>query len=304
MKKIKNLLLLAIAVISFIVIAKPQETYAADSYKPIKMEEGGIYKVGKYYLKYVYNEQKVYVANSKNGNYILTPMPHYGLYTNGKTVYYIKFDAVYKYDLAKKKNTLVKKLGKIYSNDLSSDFKFVAYYSGNFYIRQGSFEKYKYTSYCFNMKSKKIKKLEDKCGILSQKGKYVIATKDYRTDTSYKSEYVYQLTKSGMKRIKLITPRGFSATFVGKSLYYVEYNHISKSGNKKYYDMKRAVLYKSSITGKKRKKIASFYCKGDYAQVIVDNITSKNCQVFMSSGMNSKRYLYTYKTKKLVEIRK
>lgn len=105
----------------------------------------------------------------------------------------------------------------IYSNDLSSDFKFVAYYCGNFYIRQGSFEKYKYTTYCFNMKTKKIKKLEDKCGILSQKGKYVIATKNYRTDTSYKSEYVYQLTKSGMKRIKLITPRGFAATFVGKA---------------------------------------------------------------------------------------
>ena len=87
---IKRIFLIAIAMVSILVIAKTQNVYAADTYKAIELNDGGIYKVGKYYLKYVYNEQKLYVGNSQNGEFTLTPMPTYGLFSNGKTVYYIK----------------------------------------------------------------------------------------------------------------------------------------------------------------------------------------------------------------------
>lgn len=286
---IKRIFLIAIAMVSILAIAKTQNVYAADTYKAIELNDGGIYKVGKYYLKYVYNEQKLYVGNSQNGEFTLTPMPTYGLFSNGKTVYYIKDKKLCQYNLANKKAKNVKKLSSIYSSDDDAYVSIKAYYGGNFYITKSSFEKWKYTTYYYNLSSKKLKLAKDECCIQSQKGKYVLVTSDYRTDVSTGAEYVFQLTKTGMKEIKKLTNNGLSATFVGKNIYYVDYPKT---------DMKKAVLYKTTITGKSKTKIATFTTKQEYDQVIVSEITSKNCKV----NMNSTSYLYTYKTKKLKKI--
>lgn len=220
----------------------------------------------------------------------------YNTYSNGKYKVYIQDEKLYQKTISTGKVKVLTKLGKLYDKNDDVSVSISAYYGGNFYIYRGSFNNWNHKTYYYNLKSGKLKLASDKCSIEVAQGKYAIVTPDFRTDVSPASLYLYKLTKSGMKKVKLLTKHGFSSTIIGSKVYYVDNPNKVVSDWGTYYDMKKAVLYRTNFTGKAKTKIATFNTEGEYGEVIVSNITKNTCDV----SMNSNNYTYIYKTKKLV----
>jgi hypothetical protein len=62
--------------------------------------------------------------------------------------------------------------------------------------------------------------------------------------------------------------------------------------------MKQTTLYRANINGSSAKKITTFKSKQEYGEVLVYNITAKNCYV----SKDGNTYIYTYKTKKSKKV--
>ena len=210
---------------------------------------------------------------------------------NGKKIVYNS-----KYSLSVSDNVLYNEIGgqefALKRLPVSGDafWSIAAAYKNNVYLTKGSFEKWKYWSYVYNLKTKKLKKVKTYCDIVAFKGAYAYAAHDYKSDVSANRMDIYKMTASGtLKHVKKLTKYGFSTEIIGKKLYYTSADGISLHKN---------TLYKAKLNGKGKKKIKTFKASEQYGQAIIFEITAKNCKVANGSG----QYLYTYKTKTMTKI--
>lgn len=242
-------------------------------------------KNGKYYLKIDDSFQKTLIATKKSGPYKETPMSTYGVFANGKQAYYVRENILYKYVFSSGKESKVKKL------PASGDqyYQISVIYGSQIFLTKGSFEQWKYWTYSYNTKSKKLKKAVSGCAISSQNGKYVVAQNEYRTDVSPYRVTVYKITSSGLKKVRKLGENCHAETYVKGKLYYAEYPG-------KYMD--KVVLYRSNPDGSGRKKLGTFTTSAKYGEVMVSKFTAKYCYIYKES----QTYKYTYKTKKLKKV--
>lgn len=242
-------------------------------------------KNGKYYLKIDESSRKTLIADKKSGPYKETPIDFYGAFANGKQAYYVRQNVLYKYEFSGGKETNVKKLSA--SGD--EGYHISAVYGPQIFLTKASFEQWKYWTYSYNTKSKKLKKVASDCGLSSQSGKYVVGQNEYRSDVSPYRVTVYKITSSGLKKVKKLGENCRAEIYVNGKLYYTEYSDNY---------MKKAILYRSNPDGSGRKKLGTFTTSGKYGEVMVGKITAKYCYVYKEG----QTYKYTYKTKKLKKI--
>lgn len=284
MKKQKSFLLFAICLLLCAgIFGKKSLNAEAADYKQILTGASTIEKSGKYYLKI--QNGSYYVSKKKSSGYKKTPIAERA-FSNGKQVYYIKENVLYKYVLSSKKNTKLKKFKKV--ND---DYYFIStIYGSQIFVTRGSFDAWKYWTYMYDTKTGKTTKVLSNCDLVARYGKYVVGEKEYRTDVSPDTCTLYKITSKGLSKIRTLTSYGKNATFVGGKLYYTAYSDIY---------MDKATLYRCDAkTGKSEVKLGSFRASEKYTGIYIYDITSKNCTVYK----DNKAYRYTYKTKKLREI--
>lgn len=239
-------------------------------------------KNGKYYLKIDESTRTTLIATKKSGPYKETPMDFYGAFANGKQAYYVRENILYKYVFSSGKESKVKKLP-------ASGYQVSAVYGSQIFLTRGSFEQWKYWTYSYNTKSKKLKKAVSGCAISSQNGKYVVAQNEYRTDVSPYRATVYKITSSGLKKVRKLGENCHAETYVKGKLYYAEY-----PGNY----MDKVILYRCNPDGSGRKKLGTFTTSAKYGEVMVSKFTAKYCYIYKES----QTYKYTYKTKKLKKV--
>lgn len=249
-------------------------------------------KNGKYFIKIDESSRKTLIATRKSGPYKETPMNFYGAFANGKQAYYVRENVLYKYVFSGGKESKVKKL------PVSGDqgYHISAVYGSQIFLTKSSFDQWKYWTYSYNTKSKKLKKAASDCAISSQNGKYVVAQNEYRSDVSPYRVTVYKITSSGLKKVKKLGENCHAEIYVNGKLYYTEYpDKYIQSGNY----MKKVILYRCNPDGSGRKKLGTFTTSSQYGEVMVTKVTAKYCHVYKGG----QTYKYTYKTKKLKKIR-
>lgn len=240
-------------------------------------------KHGKYYFKYL--NGKVYMSKKKSSGYKATPL-EYNSYTNGKQAYYISKSTLCKYTFSNKKAIKLKKM------PVKKDYYFYLseVYGNQIFITKGSFDEWTYWTYRYNTKTKNLKNIKKNCTIVNRQGKYVVAENSYRSDVSPTPVTLYKITSSGLKKIKKLTERGFNSVFVDGKLYYTEYTDVY---------MTKVTLYRCNSNGKGKKALGTFASSSEYGQVLIQEITSKKCTVYI---IDEGLYEYTYSTKKLKKI--
>ena len=285
MKRKKWFLMLAVCMVlcAGIFGKSGMKAEAASSYKQLFTGSSTIEKSGKYYFKMM--NGKYYVSTKRGSGYVSTPIEG-RVYSNGKQVYYVKSNVLYKYVLSSKKNTKLKKFTTV-----SDDYYYISTIYGNqIFITRASFDAWKYWTYMYNTKTKKTKMALSNCTIEASYGKYVVGAKEYRSDVGPYTLTLYKITSKGLSKVKKLTSYGREATFAGGKLYYVVYPKGT---------MDKATLYRCSAkNGKSQVKIRTFSASEKYAGVYIYDITSKSCTV----NKDYKSYKYTYKTKKLTRI--
>lgn len=240
-------------------------------------------KIGNYYFKSINN--MIYIAK-KGETYKKTPIVSYGSMGNDTHAYYVRNKTLYKYTYASQKEALLKKLPV--SGDENINISTV--YKNQIFLTKDSYQKGKLWTYCYNTNTKALKKVKNNCKINAHYKAYVIGQNDFRTDIDPYPMTLYKITSSGLSKVKTLTSYGRSGTFAGNKVYYTAYP--------KKHSMKETTLYRCSLNGKNKKKIASFKASGTNGRVTIGEITSKNCKVVI----NDKQYLYTYSTKKLKKL--
>ncbi len=246
-------------------------------------------KVGKYYFKYTYDYDKSigkwsYSKKKATGFKIIYKAKESksSIVTDGKNVYYLKNNKLYRYNISKKTTALLKKL----PNSKSASYEICAVYGKNVYVNKVSSG---IDIYMYNTFSKKYVKEKKNFHINEQYGKYVIG---WSEGGSYELPiYHYTLTSSGLSKGKKLATYGLNADFVNGKLYY---GKSDKSG-------KKATLYRAKANASSKKILGKFTASGKNGQVSVYDFHAKYCKVFYygdSYGDEGKEYKYVYNTKK------
>lgn len=285
-KKILYQVMLALCLVVGIGILAPTcglDAKASSGYQKLLDYNNPITKIGNYYFKSTNNT--IYIAK-KGEAYKKTPIVSYGSMGNNTHAYYVRNKALYKYTYASQKELLLKKLPL--SGDETINISTV--YKNQIFLTKDSYQKSKLWTYCYNTNTKVLKKVKTNCKINAHYNKYVIGQNSFRTDIDPYPMTLYKITSSGLSKVKTLTSYGRSGTFAGNKIYYTVYP--------KKHSMKTTTLYRCSLDGKNKKKIASFQAAGENGRVTVGEITSKNCMVVI----NDQQYRYTYSTKKLKKI--
>ncbi len=289
--KIISRLFLALCLIAGISILSPYcgiKAEAASGYKEIANYNSNkkIIKNGKYYFKYDSSNRYFLMSTKKNSGYKKTPIRSYNAYGNGKQAFYIRDGLLCKYTYASRKETRLKKL----SVKGDESFHISTIYGNQIFLTKNSFYQWKHWTYTYNIKTKKFRHAVSRCTITTRSGKYVLGQNEYRTDISPYPITLYKIKSSGLSKVKKLTNLGTSGTFIGKKIYYVQYQNKL---------MSKATLYRCDLSGSNKKAIQTFKTSSKYGEVSVSNITSKSCDVYK----NGKMYRYTYSTKKMKRIR-
>lgn len=284
---IMALFLCAIVVVG-LTMGKPVYAASSSDYQQLFSGTSDYEKIpekhGEYYFKYL--NGKVYMSKKKSSDYKETPL-EYTSYLNGKQAYYISDNVLYRYTFSNMKATKLKKM------PVKKDYYFYlsGVYGNQIFITKSSFDEWTYWTYRYNTKTKELKNIKKNCNIVNRQGKYVVAENSYRSDVSPTPVTLYKITSSGLKKIKKLTERGFNSVFVDGKLYYTEYTDVY---------MKKVTLYRCNSNGKGKKALGTFTSSSEYGQVLIQEITSKKCTVYI---MDEGLYEYTYSTKKLKKIK-
>lgn len=279
----------------------PSDVHAAKNFQKIfdGVDAGEIVKVGKYYFYYEYSNGQylydngtiVYHSNKKNKGYKKTLWGN-DSWTNGKVVYYFYGPELYKYNLSTGKETLIKKF-KDLGNNGSGEYSVQNVYNGKIYIQKFTWtNEPKCTVYCYNLKKRTTKKIAKNLYFLGGSGKWVVATKDFKTDISPIRFSLYKIKGNKLKKVKKLTNNGYFHGFKYNKIYYSTYK-------KKDYSLVSPTLYQCNKDGKKKKKWATIYMGGN--QMIIERILSKKaCRVRISSLDTgaSETHIYYYKKRK------
>lgn len=250
-------------------------------------------KSGKYYFKWDFNSNTILMSTNKTSGYTTTPLT-YTTFSNGKQAYYVRNNILYKYIFSTRKESLLKKLPA--SGDQIYSVSTV--YGNQILLTKSSFDQWKFWTYSYNVKTKRLKLAKSNCHITDRYRKYVIAQGEYRSDIAPYPLTIYKITSSGLSKVKKLSTYGRDAAFIGGKLYYITYPKGT---------MKKATLYRSKPNGSSTKKIAAFSASTKYGEVFITKITSKYCLVAKYQQQAGKftqtNYRYTYATKKLKKIK-
>lgn len=277
----------------------PSDVYATKNFQKIFDGEdaGENVKIGNYYFYYDYSNGQylydpgtvVYYSKKKNsGNERL--LWGNNSWTNGKIVYYFYGPRLYKYNLATKKEDLVKQF-----KDLGDEGEYSVQniYNGKIYIQKFTWvSKPKNNIYCYNLKKKTIKKIAKNLYCLGSNGKWIVTTKEFTTDISPISFSLYKIKGNKLKKVKKLTNNGYFHGFKYNKIYYSTYK-------KKDYSLISPTLYQCNKNGKKKKKWATIKMGGN--QMIIERILSKKaCRVSISSlnAEANETHIYYYKKRK------
>ena len=276
------LLPVTIAVVLCCMIMTAPRVHAA-GYREITYTNTTPVKVGSYYFKY---SGGFYFSTEKDYGY--TSISNSKIATNGVKAVYVYDYKLMSYDL---KTGTVKKLKKLPTGNRSyeNDSWSVSVAKDNqVFLTRGSFEKWTYWTYIYNIKKITFKKVLNKCALSSRSGKYVVGTNEYQSDASAHSMTLYKIKSGKLTKVKKLGKYCFTGVFIGKKLYYTVSNNSQ---------MTKTTLYRCNANGSKKKKLGTFKAKTEYGQAIVQDITKDSCVVYLGDGS----YVYTYSTKKLVK---
>lgn len=211
----------------------------------------------------------------------------YGHYSNGKKEYYISSNTLYERQCSTGK---VKKLKKIKASG-DAGFTVSGVAKGKVFMTKGSFNRWTYWTYTYNLSTKKFKMVKKNCDIQDIYGSYAVAYKEYRSDVGPYTVTIYKITASGLKKVRTLASSGRQAQFVNGKLYYGKYK-----SNK---SLKSVSLYRCNPNGSNNRKMKTFTSKGNaYGYVYITKFGKGYCEVLKDSG----KYRYNYKTKKLRRI--
>ncbi len=263
-------------------LAAPTEAEAASSYQEIVLNENSPskpVKVGKYYYKY--KKGRLYYSKKKSSGYHKTKVDTYdGVWTNGKTFYYIGYtgshDALYKYTKSSKK---VKKLKTLPDVDgFWYGYRVGKVRGGKVFINQE--KRGQYSVYSYKIKTKKFKREKKNCSIIANSGKYCVCLKEWQKKIFGNVPLnLYKVTSSGsFKKVKTITKTGSEGVYVIDGKFY--YLNTPKIGGK-------STLYRMSAGGKTKKKLVSFTCPN---AVYLDKVTTKYCDIVDYEGEDYRYY--------------
>lgn len=143
--------------------------------------------------------------------------------------------------------------------------------------------------YSVDLKTKKKKKVANRCEPVLCKGKYIYANPATVTDVSCDIVDLYKITKTGIKKVKRIGKNVFGTEAKNNKIYYASYPDRS---------MKKMTMYSCKVNGTGKKKLFTLKGTGQYCQVLPCKITSK----YITATNGSNLYKYTFKTKKLKKI--
>ena len=271
-------------------LLQPQASAATTSYTAL-FDNNTAYsdtvKSGSYYFRHDQgtSSDTLMMSDSKNGTFVATPVTGSAV-SNGTQACYVRSNTLYRYTYATKKETKLKKL----SAKGDESYVTVTGYANRIYLNKYSFDQWKLWTYSYNLNSKVFSKVKDDCSINDRYGSYVVGVKEYRSDIAPTTLTLYKIDSSTgkLKRVKILTKHGHQGVFVGGKLYYVDYPSYQTKL------MREAVLYRCNASGSGRKKLGTFSRSNQYTEVMVSDITSKNCIVYY----NGSKYRYTYSTKK------
>lgn len=291
MKRQKHYFLRLLTLVCFVllagIISGKAKVQAASEYE--RLFEGDIdpddpVKHGKYYFKYSGKDDNIYISKKKKSGYKKIPV-EYGAFVNGKQAYYVREGKLYKYVFSTGKEVKLKSL----SQKNYASWYISTVYGGKLYLTRSCFDEWNVSTYTYNTKTKKFKKVQKNCEIINRYGKYVVSQDEFRSDVSPYRITLWKLTSSGLKKIKKLTSRGFNTVFIDGKLYYTSYAEDL---------MKKVTLYRCNIDGTQKEKLAIFETEDEYGMVIIEAIRADRCTVGMPDG----DYEYIYETKEMKKI--
>ena len=226
--------------------------------------------------------EEVYIKAPGESDWTKTPLNGYeGAFSNGREAYFMSDNELSKYIFSDKSVEVLKEVPKVKEDSAYS----VSAMSGDFiFILRSSFDAWENRTFSYNIGTKKLKN-EFAGEISSISGNYVVGIMGYKTDISPSVFNLYKLTSTGLKKKKRLTKSALSVRVIKKKLYYLQY---------KDYKMDRGTLYCCSLSGSGKKKLGTFKDK-DGSMIYMVKVTSKKCVL----NIGGKKYVYTYKTKKL-----
>lgn len=302
-KKSKNFMTRAFLLLILVFCASfvSEKQVSAASYKRVEIEANDdniVKKCGTYYFKYA--SGYVYVSRSRNDGYSKTPMTckySAAFVCDGKQTYYLDRagKVLYRYDL---KHDRRKKIKRLISSKKKKNAYISAIYKNNIYLTY--FDDEREDTYVYNITQKKITQKVKDCSITEQKGKYAVSELEYYVgdDPDEADPYaentvdLYQLTKSGLKKIKRLCDDGEAHGFVNGKLYYSKH-----SVERSCMIIEKEELYRCNPNGKGNKKLVEI--SSNHGKVCILKVASKYCiTYFPEKGY----YKYNYKTGKRKKI--
>lgn len=306
--------LLTVLFLVFFAAASQEPASAGTGYVTIHSHSGFEYgdgvntwtkKVGKKYLKLVYNADKssdgfkLYYSKKKNSGFrlCLKDASNRDLATNGSKMIYVKnFDNVSSGSKKLVMRTIGKKDEKILYT-FADDYRWytITGASGNhIYIEDFSNLSgytYEYQLMDYNVSTGTMRYItkDTRTEILVQRGKLVIAG----TIDSPHARSIYKIVSGKLKKVKKLDANyEASAAIIGSKIYY-----LSHKGN-----YLKGILYSCSLKGKNKKTLGKFIVpwNQDLNWLEIQKLTPKYCILL---GPKS-RYIYTFKGKKLKKISK
>ena len=242
-------------------------------------------QIGKYYFKYNYDNERLYISKHKNKGFTKTVIDTEYFASNGKQVLYMDRSGgkyyIKSYDIAKKKVKKIKKLPDKYY------WRVDAAAGGYIWVSDSE------NLYRYEVSADKLERVKKNITLFRQikDSYYLMQTGEEKTykkiKTSYGTEYVIyeklsiaRITKSG--KIKVIKSLG--------KVYGYSIDYLRKTPRIYYSASNAHKVYRMDINGKKKKLLSS-----------ADGYFTCPMEKFSSYVENGTSYLYYYKSKKLIK---
>ncbi len=128
------------------------------------------------------------------------------------------------------------------------------------------------TTYYYNTKTKKIKKVKNNADIIASTGKFCVCRKERTSEISVYTLTLYKITSSGkFKKLKTLSKKGdYYVKVINGKFYYVQYSDK--------YSFSKATVYRVNKNGKSKKKMITV--KSKYGWISPYRLYAKSCSFY------------------------
>ena len=239
----------------------------------VKLNYDGITRAGGRYFEY--KGSRLYYGSSSSNINVWIADSVYDVCTDGNTVYYVKDRVLTRYSIPSGKNSALKRLSSRWNWDVST------VYGKNIYLFKADELLDGASTYVYNTKTKKLKKIASGAEIEYRSGKYAVVSQTFSTGYTDRKISIFRLTSTGMKKVKTLGKCLCPRVVKGK-VFYMKYTSPKSRG---------VALYRCNANGKGIVRIGSFSAESTYGVVEIDNYTVENGKV--SFFYHGSRYTYT-----------